>query len=336
MATVRLSDAIVPEIFAGYMIKDTMQKNALYDAGVMRTDADLVNKLAGGGETFNVPFWKDLDDTEANIASDDPSSYATPLKLGSGKDIARRQIRTQAWSSAKLVQELAGSDPMQRIKNRVTAYWARQFDDYAVATARGIVADNIANDSSDMVHNIATDSASAVTAAELISAEAVMDAAQTMGDAKEELKAISMHSVIQTRLAKLDLIDFLPDSSGKVLVPHYLGYRVLVSDRQPVTVGTNRTTYHSYLWGTDAMAWAESPVANPVAVDPDELAADGMGVDNLITRRQYACHMYGIKWTGASEAGDFPTKAELALAANWDRVYAERKQIPFAVLQTNG
>ena len=336
MATVRLTDAVVPEIFAGYMTKDTMQKMAFYGAGVMRDDADLKNKLAGGGETFNVPFWKDLDDTEANIASDDPSSYATPLKLGSGKDIARRQIRTQAWSSAKLVSELAGSDPMKHISARTGAYWARQFDDFAVATAKGIVADNIANDSSDMVSTIATDSASAITAAELISAEAVMDAAQTMGDAKEDLKVISMHSIVSTRLSKLDLIDYRPDSEGKIMVPHYLGYRVLVSDRQPLTVGSNRTTYSTYLWGADALAWAESPVATPVEVDPDPLAADGMGVDNLITRRQFACHMYGIKYTSASEAGDFPTKAELALAANWDRVYSERKQIPFAVLQTNG
>ena len=336
MATVRLSDAVVPEMFFNYMTKDTMQKMALYGAGVMRDDADLKNKLAGGGETFNVPFWKDLDDTESNLASDDPASYATPLKIGSGKDIARRQIRTQAWSSANLVSELAGSDPMKRISARTGDYWARQFDDYAIATAKGVVADNIANASSDMVSSIATDDAGAITAAELISAEAVMDAAQTMGDAKSQLKVISMHSVVTTRLSKLDLIDYRPDSTGSMMLPHYLGFRVVESDKQPLTVGTNRTTYSTYLWGADAMGWAESPVAKPVAVDPDELAADGMGVENLITRRQFACHMYGIKYTSTTEAGSFPTKAELALAANWDRVYAERKQIPFAVLQTNG
>ena len=109
MATTRLTDAVVPEVFASYMMKNTVQKMALYDAGVMRSDSDLVNKLAGGGRTFNVPFWKDLDDTESNIANDDPTDYATPLKLGSGTDIAARQIRTQAWSSAKLVSELAGT-----------------------------------------------------------------------------------------------------------------------------------------------------------------------------------------------------------------------------------
>lgn len=336
MATVRLSDAIVPEVFSPYMVKDTMQKMALYQAGVMRVDGDLANKLGGGGEIFKVPFWKDLDDTEADVASDDPSSYATPGKLGSGTDMARRHIRTRAWSSTRLVQELAGDDPMKRISERVGAYWARQFDDIGVASVRGVIADNIANDSSDMVHSIATDSASAITAAELISAEAVMDAAQTMGDQKEQLKVIGMHSALKTRLAKLDLIDFRPDSEGTMMVPYYLDYRVLESDKFEPVAGANRVTYNTYLFGADALGWAEKPVAVPVDVDPDPLAADGMGVDTLVTRRQIACHPYGIKWTESSVAADFPTNAELMAAANWDRVYPERKQIPVAVLQTNG
>lgn len=336
MPEVRLSDAIVPEVFASYMTKDTMQKMAFYGAGIMRDDADMRKKLAGGGEMFNVPFWKDLDDDEANTASDDPTSYATPKKLGSGKDIARRQIRTQAWASTKLVNELAGADPMKRISERVGAYWARQFDDYAIATVRGVVADNVASNSSDMINSIATDGAGAITSAELFSAEAVMDTAQTLGDAKEVIKLIVMHSVVSTRLDKLDLIDFRPDSTGKIMVPYYLNYRVLVSDKVPAIAGTNRTTYHTYLFGPDALGWAESPVATPVEVDPDPLAADGMGVDNLVTRRQFACHPYGIKWTETSVAGNFPTNAELRLADNWSRVYPERKQIPFATLMTNG
>jgi hypothetical protein len=47
-------------------------------------------------------------------------------------------------------------------------------------------------------------------------------------------------------------------------------------------------------------------------------------------------HPYGIKWTDTSVGGEFPTVAELRLAANWDRVYPERKQIPLALLITNG
>ena len=336
MSVVRLADAIEPTVFAGYMTKETTQKSAFYGTGAFRADADLANKLAGGGRTFNVPFWKDLDDSEPDAASDDPNSHAVPSKLTSGTDIARRIIWTKGWSTADLVQELAGSDPMQRIAARVGAYWARRIDDACIAVLRGVFADNIANDAGDMVEDISSDSASAITAAERISAEAVMDAAQTMGDAKSALKLLVIHSEVGTRLAKNDLIDFIPDSTGKLTIPTYLGYRVYESDKVPAIAGTNRIRYWNFLIGNDAMGFAESPVANPVSTQRDESAGDGMGIEELWTRRQFALHPYGIKWTDSSVGGEFPTVAELRLAANWDRVYPERKQIPLALLITNG
>lgn len=336
MTTVRLSDAIEPTIFSNYMTVETMQKSAFYGSGALRADSDLASKLAGGGRTFNVPFWKDLDDSEPDAASDDPNSHAVPSKLTSGTDIARRIIWTKGWSTANLVQELAGSDPMRRIADRVGAYWARRMDDAAIAVLRGVFADNIANDAGDMVEDISSDSGTAITSAERISAEAVMDAAQTMGDAKSALKLLVIHSEVGTRLAKNNLIDFIPDSQGALTIPTYLGYRVYESDKVPAIAGTNRIRYWNFLIGMDALGWAESPVAKPVEVDPDPSAGDGMGVETLWTRRQFAMHPYGIKWTDTSVGGEFPTVAELRLAANWDRVYPERKQIPLALLITNG
>lgn len=330
----RISDVVVPEVFNGYMVKNTVQTMAFYNAGVLRPDADLANKLAGGGRTFNVPFWKDLDDTESDTASDDPDSHASASPITTGKDVALRQIRTKGWTTSMLTSELAGSDPMARITSRVGDYWGRQFDKIAIATARGVFADNIANDNGDMVLDIST--GGAPTAANLISAEAVMDAAQTMGDEKQQLKLLVMHSVVNNRLAKNDLIDFRPDSEGKNWVGYYQNFRVHVSDNVPALLIGGQMRYHNYLFGSDVFGWAEHDVAKPVETKSDASAGDGMGVEELWTRRQFALHPYGIKWTDSVVAGEFPTNAELALAANWDRVYPERKQIPMALLITNG
>lgn len=335
MPTTRLSDVVVPEIFSNYMEKNTVQTMALYQQGVMRADADLAMKLAGGGRTFNVPFWKDLDDEESDTASDDPDSKSIPGKLTSGTDIARRQIRTKSWSTMNLSAELAGDDPMSRIQSRVSAYWARQFDDIAIASVRGVFADNILNDSGDMVNDISINSGGTPASTNLFSAEAVMDTAQTLGDAKRDLKLITMHSVVHTRLAKNDLITFRPDSEGKNWHEYFMDWRVHVSDRSPVVTDQN-VMYHSYLFGADAIGWAESAVAKPVEVESEPSAGDGMGSETLFTRRQVAIHPYGVKWTDTTVGGEFPTNAELRLAANWDRVYAERKQIPIALMITNG
>lgn len=336
MAEVRISDVIVPEIFYNYMTKDTTEKTDLFRSGIMRSDAEMAAKLAGGGTTFNVPFWKDLDTTEAGIGSDDPAVLATPGKLTSGKDIAVRQVRTRGFSTMDLSGMLAGSDPMMHIRNRVNAYWDRQFQYSLVATMHGAYLSNVANNSSDMVYSVATDSSGSVTSAELIDAEKIIDACYTLGDASEALRVLVMHSVAMKRLAKLDLIDFKMDSEGKPTIPYYLGKRVVVDDGCKRVTGTNRVTYVTYLLGEGALGWAESPVPVPVEVIRKPEAGNGLGMETLWTRRQFAMHPYGIKFTSSSVSADFPTNAELATAANWSRVYAERKQIPIAFLLTNG
>lgn len=337
MAVTRISDVIVPEVFASYMAKDTTEKTEIFRSGILRPDPDLSGKLAGGGRTFNVPFWKDLDNTESGAGSDDPAVLATPGKLTSGKDIARRQIRTRGFSAADLAGVLAGDDPMQRIVSRINPYWDRQFQSILVNTLTGVFADNAANDAGDMIVDIGTDASGAPAASELISAEAVIDAAYTMGDNAEGLKVIVMHSTIKKRLEKLNLIDFIPDARGEIQFPYYLGKRVVVDDGCRRVTGTNRVKYWTYLVGDGAFGWAENGAnIEPVEVERKPDQGNGLGVENIWTRRQFVMHPYGIKFTDTTVTGEFPSNANLALAANWDRVYAERKQIPIAALVTNG
>ena len=142
--------------------------------------------------------------------------------------------------------------------------------------------------------------------------------------------------MVHTRLAKQNLIDFRPDSTGTSYIEYYLDYAVHVSDQTTAIAGVNRVRYHNYLFGANAIGWAEVPVDKPVETKSEPAAGDGMGTEELWMRRQFAMHPYGVKWTDSAVGGEFPTNAELALAVNWDRVYSERKQIPIAVLITNG
>lgn len=336
MTVVRLADAIVPEVFNRYLTRDTATKSAIFSSGILRTDGQLAQFLAGGGVTVNVPFWADLTDNEPDIASDDPELEATPDGIGTQREVAIRNIRTKGWSAAKLTAELAGSDPMTRILERVTAFWTRAYQTHLVACLTGVFADNAANDSSDMINDIANDNNSAILAAEKVSAEEILDTKQTLGDAGDDLAVIVMHSVVYTNLQKLNLIDFIPDSEGRVKFPTYLGYKVIVDDGVRTVTGTYRVKYWTYLVGTGSIAWAESPVDKPVETDYRPARGNGMGVEELWTRRQYIMHPYGFKWTDASRGGQFPTNAECRLAANWDRVVAQRKQIKIAALVTNG
>ena len=336
MAVTRLTDVIVPEVFLPHMMNKTAEKSAIFQSGILRPDANMAKFLAGGGRTENVPFWNDLSNAEPNISSDDPASEATPQKIGGSKDVAVRHNRNQAWSDAYLVSELSGDDPMKRVLERVSDYWSRAYQRQLVASLKGVFADNAANDGGDMRHVVATDAVGAPDVAELISAEAIIDAKQTMGDAAQKLSVVIMHSVPYSRLQKLNLIDYIPDSEGKIDLATYLGYRLVVDDGCPAIQGANRILYSTYLVSRGAIAWAEHPPKVAVEVERKPSQGDGGGVEELWTRRQYVLHPYGIKWTDSSVAGQSPTNAELEAAANWDRVYAERKQVGLVELVTNG
>jgi hypothetical protein len=327
MTNTRLSDVIVPEVFQKYMIRETAEKARVFQAGIMQNNAVVAAFLAGGGRTVNLPHWSDLytGSTTDNISSDDETVVATTTKMTATKDLAIRHNRNQGWSSSDLTAALAGDDPLKMVSSRIGTYWANQFDKMVVSVLRGIVADNIAANSGDMVKD---------STGSTITADLIIDAAATMGDADDRLAAIIMHSKTYARLAKLNLIDFIPDSDGKVRFPSYLGYAVVRDD----DCYQNGTITHTYLVARDAFAWGEGTPNVPVEVDRFPAQGNGGGVEQIWSRREFCLHPYGYQWAiaapGSGMVGQSPTDAEMQAATAWTRV-APRKNVGIAALITN-
>lgn len=339
MATTRLSDLITPEIYPMFDKQTTVKttyKSAIYMSGLVEADKHISKKIAGGGEIFNMPFYNDLDDAESNTGNDDPSDEATPQKITADKDMARRQFRTQGWSSARLNKILTADDPMKAIKEATSRYWANDLDKMALAHLEGVMADNEANDGGDMLHNIATDAAGDPTDDELIDADHILDARQTRGDASETGQVMVMHSVCATRLKKLNLIKEIPNSEGKIMFETYLHDKIWVSDKVTVTQGANRKIYSTYIAAPGLFKHGTAPADMPVEVDSKPRQGKGAGVEEIWMRKNLGLHIPGIKWVENSVAEEFPSNAELAMAVNHDRVYLDRKQIPLVELRTNG
>lgn len=333
MASTRLSDVIVPEVFHRYIVEKTAEVSELFQSQLVTSDSILAKNLSGGGRTFNVPFWQDLGNTDSNISDDNPSANAVPLKVAASKDVAIRHNRNQSWSAMDLTAQLAGDDPMKLIGDRVAAYWARDMQRTAIASLNGVLADNVANDTGDMRVTVSGD-AVALLDAHKISASVVLDACQTMGDSLKDLTAIAMHSRVYTNLRKQNLIDFIPNARGEVTFAQYMGLTVIVDDGLPATAGTNQTKYTSVLFAPGAFAFGEGSPEVPVETDRNPLAGTGGGEEFIVSRREFYLHPRGIKWTDASCAGQSPTNTEVANALNWDRVY-ERKNIKMAFIQTD-
>lgn len=357
MAGVRVSDVVVPRIFTPYVQQQTEEKTRIIQAGVLAANPLLNNLLAGGGKTFDVPSWRPLDSSDStgadNVSTDQladiqsfeagedtahPRNDATPMKIQTSTEVAARMNRNQSWSSTDLARQLAGSDPMQAIANEVSTYWSIRLQRMFVSTWQGIIADNLlapngddTHTQNDLIHNISTLNGGVyLNGVTNFSAEALLDAQQTMGDSQQDLAVLMVHSVVYNRMQKNNLIDFIPDARGEVQVPTFQGLEVITDDGMPRT----GQVYDSWIFGLGAAQFGESEAPIPTETSREALAGNGGGQDTLTTRRQYIIHPTGHAFiqTGIPDGG--PTNANLQAAANWSRVYPERKMIKFAVLRS--
>lgn len=338
MATVRLSDVIIPEVYNSYSAVDDIEKTAFFQSGVVTQDAMLNQVANSGGHTVELPFWKDLDaNQEPNLSSDNPAEKATPNKIGTGRQSARVAYMNQWYSAADLAGELAGSSPNERIRARFSAYWQRQWQRRAIATANGVLAGNVASNDGDMVHDISVDDGANITSGQLFKRDAFTGAAFTLGDMVDGLGAIAVHSMVYKRMVDNDDIDFVKDSTGTMQIPTFMGKRVIVDDGMPVVpVGTGTGfKYTSVLFGAGAFGYGEGSPTVPMEVERQGLEANGGGVEYIGERKTWIIHPLGFKVASDPSNIAGHTNTELADAGTFERV-VERKNIPMAFLISNG
>ena len=339
MATVQLADVKYFENFMGAVQERAIELNRFVQSGVMTTDPTIDAEANGQGNIVNLSFYHGLDNNEPNYSTDDPAQTSTPDKITSGQQIAISAYMNKSWSTMDLARELALQDPMGAIVNRVGKYWAVNTEKRLLNSMLGVLADNIANDNSDMVNAIHTEDGNNATTANLISAPAVIDTAATMGDHAQELSIIAMHSVVYARLQKLNLIDYIPDARGEVNIPTYLGYRVVVDDvLAPRSGTTSGYVYTTLLFAANSVAYGQGLPPVPYEVERKPDAGNGGGQDILYTRQTEIIHPWGfaVDPTAITSGTITPNLADLKLSAFWNRVYAERKNVGIAFLTTNG
>ena len=187
---------------------------------------------------------------------------------------------------------------------------------------------------------IHSESIAGQSAATKLTGSTFVDATVKLGDRGDRLTAVAMHSAVEASLRKLDLIDFLTDSEYKAQIRTFQGRRVIIDDNCPYRAGTtDGVVYTTYLFGPGAFGAGFAPLDTPVEsghgneafeYNRDPLASNSY----VINRRRFILHLRGVKFNSASVAGASPTDAELALAANWTRVF-EAKNVRIVAVTHN-
>jgi len=338
MAVVQITDIYNPKTFGRRAQEAQTALNRFLQSGVAVPDAALQAQIAQGGNTGELTNFGALTADEPNYSNDDSGETSTPANITSGLQRFRVYHRNKSWSTMDLSRELALQDPVGAITNRIGQYWATDDEQRIIASLLGILADNDANDSDDMLIDVATDDAAAVADTERIGGERVIDALQTLGDHKNSVTTLAIHSAIHARLQKQQLIDYVRDADNNIMFETYMGKRLIVDDSLPAVAGSNRVTYTCMLFAPGIFATANGQVLVPSEIDRVPEAGTGGGQDIIFSRIANVWHPVGFDFTSTTltTVGNaaHATYAQLKLAANWDRKFA-RKNVPLAFIQVN-
>lgn len=328
----QISDVIVPDRWVPYVIQRTAELTAFFQSGVIVMDEGFGALASQGGTTIQMPFWDDLSGS-SQVLSD--SAALDTKKIGAERDACAIHNRGDAWKVNDLAKYLSNDDPAGVIGDLVAGYWARDHEHTAIAACTGVFA--AASMSTNQV-DISTQSTP--TTDNYLLGPTFIDAKQLLGDNSDKLTAIAMHSASEAQLRKADLIDFIPDSEGKLSIKYFQGLRVIVDDNCPVDASGTNKVYTTYLFGQGAFAMGVDPTDEPVkggfGTYQVEFAREALSHNSvMINRRRYILHPRGVKWLGASQAlATGPTDAEIATGTNWQKVY-ETKNVRLVRVKHN-
>lgn len=316
MAITRLADVIEPEVFTPYTIQRTMQLSALVQSGIIQNDSQFDALASGPNTLVNMPYFEDLTG-DSELIKD--SGFLTPGNIGTNKDVAKKQGRAKSWGANGLSALLSGADPLNAIGDLVAGWWTREMQKITLASLDGVFA---SASMAGHLHDI-----SALTGGgELLEGASFVDASQLLGDAKDQLTAVIMHSAVEAYLVKRQLIEYVNQTNElnqTIRIPYFMGKRVIVDDSMPFDTGS--LTASMYLFGSGALALGNGSHPRIVATEVDREKMSSSGEDFLINRRIFILHPRGIKWTETSVADEFPSNAELATGTNWQLVYEPKK-----------
>ncbi len=335
MAYTAVANVVVPEIYLPYEYKQIIEKAKFFKSGIITPNPIISEKLNGGGTMFETPC-RILDTTAATALQSGTS--LTPAAGSTAQSNVRRCVLGHGWAEEELASALAGSRPEFELPELTAQYWANQFEAWAIAGAIGIFADNIANDSADLVNDIghASDGALA-TDANKISADAIIDTSMQLTDRIDAFEGggIAMRSEVYTRLLKLNLIDFVPIANQAYGIPTYQTMAVVVDNSLPAVAVGSGYDYWTILFEKGSVGFGEGGYNFITPIETDRTAASG--INNLYMRKQFGYNFKGFTWaTSETIANENPTLAEYDDAANWDRVQDDARTSGMALLITNG
>lgn len=294
----KIADLIVHDEFAQYFQQAMLDRSTLLKSGIAAVDPAIAERCAAagaGGNFVHLPFFNSLDTADngdAEVLVEDGA--LTPKKITADEDIAVICRRGKAFASTDLAAMNAGADPMLAIANGLADWWNKQHTKRLIATLNGALGAAGATLVKTLVSGTPID------------ADALLDAAQLLGDRKSELTAYAMNSATETDLQKLE--------GSNLFKPSDLPGNLKVYNERSVIVDDNIPANTVYLFAPGAVAFNACPIDKKFEPYRETLKSQG----GIVTRDASILHVRGIKWAKTTTN---PTNDALGTAGNWALAY---------------
>lgn len=309
----------------------------LLNSGAMVESSEIASMIAGGGNYFTIPFYKDIDGDEVNYDGH------TDIPTDDTEDGAQSGVvygRAKGWKSTIFVNDFTGADPMGNILARINKWKGKKVQARLIQILDAVLGVTGADKFADWEnHKMDIASASAtVTDENKIGLTTLRDlAVQALGDKADDFALAVMHSKVANDLAKFNVLEFFKynDARGQELdvrVARNGNMTVLICDEVPHVAGTGGAIeYTTYALGRGVLLHANAPVEKPSDVSYDP--AKNGGTEMLYTRYREAIHPNGFSF-GMENLPVSPTDEQLGDSKNWS-IQMNPKNIAIARVITN-
>lgn len=291
----------------------------LIESGVVVYDATIESMIAGGGNYYTIPFYKDLEG-EPQVYDGNTDLEANDTSDGAQSGVVYGQMIE--FMENQFVRDFTSAKPMDNIIARISKFWSKIDQKAVVCLLEGIFGITDDEEWAKHTYNIAS-SGSEVTEDNTMGLTTLRDASvKALGENADKLVLAIMHSKVANDLSNLQVLNFFTyESNGMsydVNVARSGNLLVLVSDQVPVVASTvdGAYEYTTYVCGTGSILTADAPVTKPsdVVYDPETKG----GINKLITRRRKTYHPNGFTYS----MDNMPVSikyTELSESSHWSR-----------------
>lgn len=332
MAAISISDIIQHDIITSGDVLASSEKQSFVSSGIFGSDPDINTAISGikKGSTIEIDYLVEPDFVEPEYG-DDSNTDITPQNIGEDMFRAAIMFPNVAFAEKSIVKVLRAhadeNDGLQALIDYIAKYWDKYKQRQAFAIFNGMIADNVANDSEDLIEKVATP----------FDFDVAVDALAKRGDAMvDEMDHIFMNSTVYAARLKAGQITVEKEENTGLSISTWNGLRVHVDDILVPVAGKSLTIFAKSGALVEATIDMNSNGMQALEYSRDAKKGHGAGLTEVISRIGGIWHPAGWDYTKSSQAGVSRNLAETALAANWDRKVSAAQSPFVAVESTEG